>query len=94
MRFLHATKTSFCQRAENRASTSGKQKFMFVNHVQRCSNNAVGSAADRIAKSNFHGRCGTLNYHTDLNVFKSINKMLPGVKDDRPHGQSSPNVGF
>ena len=31
--------------------------------------NAVGSAADRITKSNFRGRCGTVNYHTVINLY-------------------------
>ena len=30
--------------------------------------NTLRSAADRINKSNFRGRCGTVNYHTLLNL--------------------------
>ena len=30
--------------------------------------NTLRSAADRINKSNFRGRCGTVNYHTCLNL--------------------------
>ena len=31
--------------------------------------NTLRSAADRINKSNFRGRCGTVNYHTLLNLY-------------------------
>ena len=30
--------------------------------------NTLRSAADRINKSDFRGRCGTVNYHTVLNL--------------------------
>ena len=30
--------------------------------------NTLRLAADRINKSNFRGRCGTVNYHTVLNL--------------------------
>ena len=53
--------------------------------------NTLRSAADRINKSNFRGRCGTVNYHTLLNY---NNKRLSGVTNDRPHLPLSHGVGF
>ena len=53
--------------------------------------NTLRSAADRINKSNFRGRCGTVKYHTPL-IF--CNKRLSGVTNDRPHPPLSHGVGF
>ena len=43
---------------------SGRQQFTLVAFLQ----NTLRSAADRINKANFRGRCGTVNYHTLLNL--------------------------
>ena len=64
---LFFLKTSTSTLMNTLAHTSGRQKFMLVNHVQK---NAVWSAADRITKSNLRGRCGTINYHTGLNLYQ------------------------
>ena len=48
---------------------SGRQKFALVSLLTKHSEVSGGSnAADRINKSNFRGRCGTVNYHTLLNL--------------------------
>ena len=54
--------------------------------------NTLRSAADRINRSNFRGRCGTVNYHTLLNVF--FNDRLSVVTNDRPHLPLSHGIGF
>ena len=43
--------------------------------------NTLGSAADRTNKSDFRGRCATVNYRTVINL---THKGLSGVTKDRP----------
>ena len=71
-------------------SMSSEQVYFRQTKVYACQpsyKNTLRSAANRLNKSDFRGRCGTVNYHAVLNSQKQLT-------NDRPHLPLSHRVGF